>query len=198
LRCSNLACLTQFQPCKEINAITNGLKCPQGYDSILAFQTEDLKGTSVNLTECRGSNTDGLKSLLYFGGIYSADQSQYPNRPVVNPVTGASSCPEYFSSQPLFDCLNNRICLSIEPKAVSNAVPFGGFISSCMPQSNQYCMVGYTKVRINTYNNCTLYYCVQLKSSFRPTLEKPPFSTASSSSPELIDKILRLKHKINK
>ena len=144
---------------------TNKLECPQGCDPILAFQTQSLKGPWANLTECR--SRDISKSPLYFGGIYS-DSSK-------NPLTNDYSCPKNFSSHPLFDCLNNRICLSLDERAVSNAVPFGGFISSCMPESSQVCMEGYSKVRINTYNKCTLYYCVQLKSWIRPSIEMPPF-----------------------
>ena len=124
----------------------------------------------------------GGQSKLYFGGIYSEDQDFYPNRVLIkNAVTGAYNCPEYFSAQPLLDCLNNRICLSEDPRAISYAVPFGGFISSCMSESNQDCMKGYTKVRINTYNKCTLYYCVQLKSASKPTLVKPPYTRASAN-----------------
>jgi hypothetical protein len=161
------------------------LECPTGYDSILAFQTQNFKGPWANLTECRGR--DGLavggQSKVFFGGIYSEDQDFSPNRVLIkNVVTGAFNCPdEYFSPQPLFDCLNNRICLSEDPRAISYAVPFGGFISSCMPQSTQECMQGYKKVRINTYNKCTLYYCVQLKSWSKPTLIKPPYTRASAN-----------------
>ena len=180
--------------------LSNKVSCPTGYDTILAYQIpSDIKGPWSNLTECRGtsfSSSDGVKSVLYFGGIYSSDQEQYPNRQVINPVTGASSCPEHFSTQPLFDCLNNRICVSIDTRAIGSAVPFGGFISSCMPQYEQTCMSGYTKVKINTYHKCTLFYCVQLKSSFRPTIVKPPFSSRELS-PRLKESLLRLKHKKN-
>jgi hypothetical protein len=167
--------------------LTNKLECPPGYDPILAFQTNNppgSKGPWANLTECRGRNglAVGGQSKLYFGGIYSEDQDFYPNRVLIkNAVTGAYNCPEFFSAQPLFDCLNNRICLSENPRAISNAVPFGGFISSCMPQSSQVCKQGYSKVRINTYNACTLYYCVQLKTWSRPTLVKPPYTSTSAN-----------------
>ncbi len=83
---------------------------------------------------------------------------------------------------PQFDCQNNRICLSLDEKAVSYAVPFGGFISSCMHESSQVCMEGYSKVRINTYNNCTLFNCAQFKSWNRPTIVKPPFWTVLNDS----------------
>ena len=145
--------------------LTNTFECPPGYESILAFQTQSVKGPWANLTECRSG--DKGKSSLYFGGMYSTSSK--------NPLTNDTSCPKYFSPQPLFDCQNNNICLSLDERAVSNAVPFGGFISSCMPESNQDCMQGYTKVRINTYNKCTLYYCVQLKSWSRRSIEMPPF-----------------------
>jgi hypothetical protein len=169
--CTNLNCLNPFQPCQEVNVLTLAHKCHSGYDPILAFQTQDVKGPWANLTECRSRDEGQIP--VYFGGIYS-DSSK-------NPLTNDSSCPKYFTSQPLFDCQNNRICLSVDGIAVSNAVPFGGFISSCMPESSQVCMEGYTKVRINTYNECTLYYCVQLKSWKRPPLVKPPYTRASAN-----------------
>ena len=78
--------------------------------------------------------------------------------------------------QELEDVQGKSNSLSLDEKAVSYAVPFGGFISSCMPDSSQVCMEGYSKVRINTYNNCTLYYCVQLKSWTRPMIVQPPFT----------------------
>ncbi len=163
--CTNPECLNTYQPCQEVNILTNTFECPTGYESILVFQTKNVKGPWANLTECR-SKHEG-KGSLYFGGIYSTSSK--------NPLTNDSSCPKYFSSQPLLDCLNNRICLTEDARAISNAVPFGGFISSCMPESSQDCMQGYTKVKINTYNECTLYYCVQLKSWNRPSIETPPF-----------------------
>jgi hypothetical protein len=155
---------------------TNKLECSKSYESRLIFQTQNVKGPWLNLTECR--RREGEKSLLYFGGIYSVDQDEQQQQLhvlITNPLTNSSSCPKYFASMPLFDCQNNRICLSLDEKAVSYAVPFGGFISSCMLESNQNCMEGYSKVRINTYNNCTLYYCAQFKSWNRPTIVKPPF-----------------------
>ena len=141
---------------------------------MLAFQTpHNPKGPWANLTECRRNGQE--KSSLYFGGIYSSTS--------INALTKNSTCPKYFSPQPLFDCLKNTICLSVDPRAISRAVPFGGFISSCMTQMDQYCMSGYTKVRINTYNNCTLYYCAQLKSWTRSEIVMPPFS--SKAPPQL-------------
>jgi hypothetical protein len=167
--------------------LTRKLECPPGYDPILAFQTnnpEKSKGPWANLTECRGSDDRAVRSQrkLYFGGIYSEDQNFAPNIvKIKNVVTGAYNCPEYFSAQPLLDCFNNRICLTEDVRAVSNAVPFGGFISSCMTESSQVCMEGYTKVRINTYNKCILYYCVQLKNVNMQNLVKPPYTRASAN-----------------
>ena len=176
LHCPNLECLSTFQPCKEMNVFTNKLECSKGYEPLLAFQSlQNTKGPWLNLTECR--RRDGEKSLLYFGGIYSVEHDSTLSQQVSinNILTNSTTCPKYFSPQPLFDCQNNRICLSLDERAVSYAVPFGGFISSCMPHNEQTCMEGYTKVRVNTYNNCTLFYCVQLKSWIRPTIVKPPF-----------------------
>ena len=175
--CTNLQCLNTFQPCQEVNVFTNKLECSKGYESLLIFQTQNHdKGPWSKLTECR--RREGEKSLLYFGGIYSVDQDEHGQQPpvlITNPLTNSSSCPKYFSSMPLFDCQINRICLSLDEKAVSYAVPFGGFISSWMPESSQVCMEGYSKVRINTNNNCSLFYCAQFKSWTRPTIVKPPF-----------------------
>ena len=177
--CTNLKCESVFDPCPylEVNVLTNKKNCTPGFNPILAFETEDTKGPWSNLTECRGSS----ESTIYFGGIYSVDKQLYPSGAMIkNPVTNGPSCPEHFTAVPLFDCFNNKICLSVDKRAVVDAVPFGGFISSCMLNVNQDCPQGYAKYKVNTYNECTLYYCTQIKSWTRPGIKKPPFTKASS------------------
>ena len=144
--------------------LNNDRRCPDGYSHRTAFLTSN---PWLNLTECVGK-TSIDKGILYFGGIYSTN--------AVNPVTGSKSCPEYFSAHNLFDCSKNIICLSKDAeRGITNAVAFGGFISSCISQHIQVCAEGYKKIYVNAYNNCALYYCAQIKETIIPDIIAPPF-----------------------
>ena len=157
-------CTASMYPCQEYHVLNNERRCPDGYSHKTAFLASN---PWFNLTECVGKSAVD-RGVLLFGGIYSTN--------AVNPVTGAKTCPEYFSAHNLFDCSKNIICLSRDAeRGVSNAVPFGGFISSCIVQHQQECQEGYRKIFVNAYNNCALYYCAQIKDMAMPDIIPPPF-----------------------
>jgi hypothetical protein len=111
------------------------------------------KNPKLNLTECYGSADTIEKGSFLFGGIYSDVQ--------INAVTGAKSCPLNFQPFSLFDCKKNVICLSLLPdQAIEGAVPFGGFVSSCI--LTRRCPSDMVKMFVNSYNGCDLYYCTKL------------------------------------
>lgn len=154
---------TQYQ-CQELHPLTRNRQCPNGYVAKTAFLASN---PWLNLTECYGSYAIEKGGVL-FGGIYSAVSN--------NPVTGKKSCPENFSPVSLFDCSKNLVCLSFDfERGIENAVPFGGFISSCLPQQQSECPEGLEKVFINSYKGCDLFYCTKAKTFTMPDIFEPPF-----------------------
>ena len=103
---------------------------------------------------------------MLFGGTYS-DKA-------INPVTGDKTCPKYFAPFSLFDCNKNQICLSLDlDNAISYAIPFFGFVSTCIPSRT----CPYEQYYITEYSGCKLYFCSSLsRSKAYPKLRKMPFS----------------------
>lgn len=161
---TNGVCSATQYLCRELHPLTRDRKCPPGYIGKTAFLASN---PWYNLTECFGSDSIQRGGAL-FGGIYS---------PVANnPVTGKKSCPENFTPISLFDCSKNVICLSYDfDRSIENAVPFGGFISSCLPQLQKDCAQGLEKYFVNSYNGCDLFYCTKAKIFDRPEIIEPPF-----------------------
>jgi len=129
---------------------------------------------------------------MYFGGIYSKKVNNY--------ITGDKTCPPYFSDYSLVDCQINRICLSVDPRAIEYAVPFFGFVTNCIPNRNE-CVMG-EKIHVYNYENgissvktCELAYCTRKKSTEYPDLKRLPFSPhPRSDEVEFMTKLKMLKN----
>ncbi len=146
------------------NLLTNSDSCPPGY----VAKTFTSTSPSIKLTTCEGANGINNGAVL-FGGVYSSL--------VQNPITGAKSCPPNFQAQSLLDCSDNYICLTtdVNDNNIKTAVPFGGIISNCFPESPSECPNGLQKILINTIRGCQISYCSKYKDWSRPELRRPPF-----------------------
>lgn len=161
--------------CNENNVLTGASSCPAGYSE---KKLEFNFNPSISVTECVGNEV--IKTgAVYFGGSFSTSSN--------NPVTNSKSCPNGFNAQKIFDCSSTYICTSTDyTKAISNSIPFGGFVSDCFAQSA--CPIGFDKIFLNVINACEISYCTKLKSFKAPQLMKPPFVAKPPSYKLLLEK----------
>jgi hypothetical protein len=159
------------------NYLTNKARCPDGfYEIVHSFNMLNVE--YYNLVECKGDAALEHSSIL-FGGIYTELQD--------NPATGAKTCPPSYDDVQFIQNKAN-ICISKELRlGLANAMPFGGFLSTCSVSSigELSCPSGgiyETKRLVTTINGCFLFYCTRVpptpaSTSPRetPTLHRPPF-----------------------
>ncbi len=166
--CSNYnslgQCISSYFACTENHLQTRNKSCPVGYKPRTGFLSKDPR---LNLTECYGTDSKEKGDFL-FGGIYSSK--------VDNVLTGQKSCPQNFVGFSLFDCNKNTICLSLDvDKVIDDAIPFGGFVSTCIP--TRKCPNDMIKLYVNSYSGCDLYYCTKLdKTKPLPQVIRMPVS----------------------